>query len=100
MEKTHRIIQSNHVLGDSHLRSLLYKDKSGDPFWTEASVKAVIEQIYKMNSSKLPGLYGIYPGDLREIEDEIAELLTVVYSLYLQTAFVLNVEGGDCNNNF
>lgn len=53
-----------------------------------------------MNSSKLPGLYGIYPGDLREIEDEIAELLTVVYSLYLQTAFVLNVEGGDCNNNF
>lgn len=100
MEKTHRIIQSNHVLGNSHSRSLLYKDKSGDLFWTEASVKAVIEQIYKMNSSKLPGLYGIYPGDLREIEDEIAELLTVVYSLYLQTAFVLNVEGGDCNNNF
>lgn len=64
------------------------------------SVEEVTEQIYKMNSSKLPGPYGIYPGYLREIEDEIAELLSVVYSLYLQTAFVLNMEGGDCNNNF
>lgn len=40
------------------------------------SVEEVIEQIYKMNSSKLPGPYGIYPGDLKEIEDEIAELLS------------------------
>lgn len=53
------------------------------------SVEEVIEQIYKMNSSKLPGPYGIYPGDLKEIENEIAELLSVVYSLFLKTASVL-----------
>lgn len=40
------------------------------------SVEEVIEQIYEMNSSKLPGPSGIYPGDLKEFEDEIAELLS------------------------
>lgn len=55
------------------------------------SVEEDIEQIYKMNSSKLPGPYGIYPGDLKEIEDEIAELLSVVYSLFLKTASVLKM---------
>lgn len=44
------------------------------------SVEEVIEQIYEMNSSKLPGPSGIYPGDLKEFEDEIALLENCLYA--------------------
>ncbi|XP_065446042.1 vesicular inhibitory amino acid transporter-like [Chrysemys picta bellii] len=52
-------------------------EKSEELSQTEVSVEEVLEQIDKLNSNKSPGPDSVHPRDLKELQYETEELLTV-----------------------